>query len=591
MPAAAMSVLQVLSEAGYSTNGAPPPPETLDEANRLLHEASRDPARTVVELLRSRKRCDYLRQRCARAVEAADHLQKLLDDMVRGHATLARLEAVRPAAEGVRAVCRIGAQSSELRVHPEVDRAALERLRPWEYVCIHENVLVDIWHDDGSLFAAAHGEVVDFKGWVNGTGGLARVTRTAHGEEIVSVAETVDAASLTPDAKLVLMRDNPRWAIAAIPAQHATCRFEVPIHTIDTQLSDLAGIEPLAEKLLLDVLQRIIHPEIRREYTLDPLRGMILSSPKPGMGKTAFMRAFARWLHELGQQRGFEVALYLVKPNQFKSMWHGEDARIVRDELFGALRARRAKPRNVPLVQLLVLDEVDSWGRRPEAHHAVVSSAQSDALEALLVELDGMTQDQSAEPPAHLLVVGMTNRPDRIDDALKRPGRLGDEVIQVPDLDQEGAEKVCAIYVRGAELPWSVGGELRRNLSADEIAERFLRPALAAVFPAVVLRYATDTQRKIDVTAGQMLAAVHYRRAMASAKSRAAARRLRGFGPPAVEYEDIVEGLLAVAHHVAQQMAQDPQMLIRHLGVKVPVARVDVVPLEELEAHRFLQIA
>ena len=104
--------------------------------------------------------------------------------------------------------------------------------------------------------------------------------------------------------------------------------------------------------------------------------------------------------------------------------------------------ARRNLPRTRTLLQLLVMDEFESLGRRPDAGDRVTSAAQADAAQSFLAEMDGMIQDSDSD--AHLLVAGMSNRPDMIDIAIKRPGRMGDLVIEMPDLDLAGAEKVCA---------------------------------------------------------------------------------------------------------------------------------------------------
>ena len=130
---------------------------------------------------------------------------------------------------------------------------------------------------------------------------------------------------------------------------------------------------------------RIYHPNIRERFGLEPLKGILLYS-RPGMGKTAFVRAIAMWLHERRDQLGFDVVLYVLKPNEAKSMWHGEDSRIIREDLWGAIRARQTLPRERPLVQMVVIDEADSLGRRAGAGEAIVSSAQSDALESMSSE-------------------------------------------------------------------------------------------------------------------------------------------------------------------------------------------------------------
>ncbi len=578
---------QLLQDAVPQRNGRPPRTTSPEEIEELLSRARDQPEAVVRELFETRKQRDRFEQNCIRAADAAGKLETLLHELTTANAAHLRLETLQDTPQGLRAICRQGSQLREMSVHPDVDVEDLRQLRPWEYVRVNEQVVVGTWSGDDYLFESSFGEVVTFVDYADDEKQLARVTRVGQGEEVVMLAEPVRAQELQARAKLVLARDNPRWALACLPAAQAKCRFEVPIDSIQTRLTDLACVESIAEKIFIEIHKRIVSPQIRAQYNLDPLRGMLLCSYKPGMGKTALMRASAHQLSEFGEQYGFDVSLYLVKPNELKSMWHGEDARIVREELFGAIRAKQEQPRSRPLVQLLVLDEIDSLGRRPEGRDVAVSSAQSDALEALLVEMDGMLQEANADVPAHLLVVGMTNRPDRVDDAIKRPGRMGDEVLEMPELDQDGAEKVCLIYGRSTEIPWLVDGEAQSGLDQTQIAERFIRPAIARIFPAVVLRYSTETQRKIDVTAGQIMASVHLRKAMSVAKNRAAERRMFAVGVPAVGYDDIVEGLLETALSVAAQMEADPLMLIRHLKIKTPVTRVDVTRREELEDHRF----
>ncbi len=184
----------------------------------------------------------------------------------------------------------------------------------------------------------------------------------------------------------------------------------------------------------------------------------------------------------------------------------------------------------------------------------------------------------------------MTNLPERVDEALKRPGRLGDLDLEMPDIDLSGAEDILAIYARGANVPWYLGGEIRTDLDEDGIRSHILRPALTSIFSTTVLRYSTDSQRRIDVTAGQILAGVHFKEAMSGAKKRAALRIVQEMGVPAVSLEDVEESLSEVAQSTAHQMAADKKMLIRQLRVKVPVAGVDAVPREELEDYRYLHV-
>jgi len=440
----------------------------------------------------------------------------MLGEMVNGNRLLCRLEAVRDTPDGPRAVCNANGHLRELPIHPDVDFKRLKSIQSWEYVAVNEQVVVGFWCDDPYLFDNALGSVVEFKGHKDRDKHLICV---GHGpeERVVALAPSLWESDLVPSCRLVLQRDNAHHAISVVPAEHAQSHFEVPIDRIHTRLEDLAGVDEIAGQMLEDILLRIFREDLRDQFDLDPLKGILLYS-RPGMGKTALMRAIAFWLHEHSEPLGFDVVLYVVKPNQTKSMWHGEDARIVREELWEAIRARQTLPRDRALVQLVVFDEIDSLGKRGGAGEHVHSAAHTDSLEALLVEMDGMVQQDPADgPPAHVLCAGMTNRPDRVDEACKRPGRF-DLVIPMPEVDRDSAEDVMAIYARGTSLPWFLHDEEQTGVAEEELRSRILRPTLAHVFPAVVLRYKTDTQRSIDVTAGKILENAHYKDAMNRAK-------------------------------------------------------------------------
>jgi SpoVK/Ycf46/Vps4 family AAA+-type ATPase len=582
---------QLLHAAGYDPARRPPSETMLRSVAEMIDRAQLDPLASIADALRERRLAEEARANCAQAATAAGNLEQVLKDLLETPPALCHLEKIdRHPGGPARALCRMGGQLRELAIHPDVDLDALERLLPWEYVCVHPTEMVVIGScTDADFFSGSQGSVVEFKGYRDRDQGLICVARAGHDEQVVRLAPTLREEPLSPKSRLVLQRDDERFAIAVLPCGRPESKFEVPIDQIRTRLEDLAGLDSIIVPLLEDLLIRHVRPEIRDQFDLKPLRGMILSSFKPGMGKTALMRAIALWLHELGQEHGFDVVLYLVKPNELKNMFHGEDARLVREDLCGAIRARQMQPRTRPLFQLVVLDEIDSLGRRGSHSHQL-SAAGDDAIQALLVEMDGMIQAEQADPPASVLWVGLTNKPDDLDIALKRPGRFGDCILPMPDLDQHAAESVMAIYARRPDVPWYLDGQLRTGVELDELRTALLRPALARVFPAVVLRYFSDTQRAFDVSAGQILSGAHYENAVNGAKRRAAVRRLWKLGVPGIGYEDLVESLFQEARSAAAAMAGDWPMLVRQLQVKVPLARVEVVPEEELAAHRYLRV-
>jgi ATP-dependent 26S proteasome regulatory subunit len=568
-----------------------PAPAEIEEIAEVIGRHEENPAEVIAELFRARGRAAKAEHNCARAAEAATNLEGILKGLLDGNATYYRLEAIRRTAEGsALAVCHVGNLLREFPVHPNLDVSLLEALEPWEYVRVREDVAVGVWAGEPSLLAAAQGSVVSFKAICDDSQGLVQVQQDGHGEWIARLARHLRRLTLTPASRLVLLRDDPRWAIGLLPSLATQSRFELPVGQIKTRLEDLAGIEPIARRLIEDVLVHVIYPAVRKEFNLKPMHGFLLSSCQPGMAKTALMRAFGVWLVELGEQGDFEVVLYAVPPNALKNLFHGEDARIVREDLFGAIQARRQIPRNRPLIQYVMFDEVDSLGRRADANIMITSSAQSDALEALLAEIDGVVQQQVTDgPPSYLILGGTTNLPERVDEALKRPGRLGDLILEMPRIDIEVAEDIMAIYGRGP-LAWYWGGGIRRDVDEDFIRTQFLRPALAAVFPTTVLHYTTDQQKRIAVSAGEILAGVHYEQAMNEAKKRAALRRIREIGVPAIAFDDIVECLLNSAADVAEQMQADRNMLVRQLQLKLNPVSAEAVDRRQLQEHRYLRL-
>ncbi len=566
-----------------------------EELQRCLHQCIADPGAAAGEIVSLRRRKAQLETDCQRSAEAADELFKTLQDLLRPKAALYPMERFYLDEQGRPcALVNVNGQRRELPVADQVDREVLSRLEPWHCVKVHPTEMIVVGVDtDESLHALAQGEMAAYKAPRDPQRGLVTVSRFGRDEEVVRLAPALCGRPLSLGDRLVLHRDNPRWAIDIVQAQQTESKYEIPIAQLTTQFDDLAGLDPVIGRIVEDWLMRLVYKEIGETFDLDPLRGMILYSYKPGMGKTALVRALVRWLYELGQVRGFDVVLYNIQPNALKSMWHGEDARLVREEVCGTIRARLTRPRTRPLIVAAVFDEVESLGKRSGGNDRVAgyySPAANDAVQALLAGMDGIEPlKASAGPPADVVWIGLTNRPDGLDDALKRPGRMGDLIIEMPDYGEEAAAQILRVYARGHALPWYLGGEVRREDADDEVFARVLRPAVTRMFSTPVLRYATEGRQSIDVTAGEVLAGVHYKNAMGRAKRRAGRRMLRRDGTPAIGFEDVVDSLLEEARSVAGQLDADRQMLERQLHLKVPVLRTTLVPEHEMVEHRYLR--
>lgn len=166
----------------------------------------------------------------------------------------------------------------------------------------------------------------------------------------------------------------------------------------------------------------LLNPDIFRKVGIDPPMGVMLVGA-PGTGKTLLAKAVANNTH---------ATFIRVVASELVRKYIGEGARLVR-ELFDL--ARKKAP------SIIFIDELDAIGSR-----RVESSTSGDrevqrTLMQLLAEIDGF------EPLGNIKLVGATNRPDTLDEALTRPGRF-DRIIEIPLPDKQGREEILKIHTK-----------------------------------------------------------------------------------------------------------------------------------------------
>ncbi|MEU8113724.1 AAA family ATPase [Micromonospora sp. NPDC048947] len=222
-------------------------------------------------------------------------------------------------------------------------------------------------------------------------------------------------------------------------------------------LDDVGGLDEVKQTLTESVLWPLTYPDTFARLGVQPPRGVLLYGP-PGCGKTYLVTALA------GSGRANVLS---VKGAELLSKWVGESERAVR-ELFR--RAREAAP------TLIFLDEVDALA--PVRGQATDGGTTDRVVAALLTELDGV------ETLRNVVVVGATNRPDLIDPALLRPGRL-ERLVYVPPPD--GAARAEILRAASRQVPLApdvdlsaLGDELT-GFSAAECAALVREAALAAM--------------------------------------------------------------------------------------------------------------
>jgi transitional endoplasmic reticulum ATPase len=286
--------------------------------------------------------------------------------------------------------------------------------------------------------------------------------------------------------------------LGALEVVRPTALAESTLDIPDLTLDDVGDMAEVKQALTETVLWPLSYPDTFARLGVQPARGLLLYGP-PGCGKTYLVRAIAG----TGQAN-----VLSVKGAELLSKWVGESERAVR-ELFR--RAREAAP------ALVFLDEVDALA--PVRGQSTDSGVADRVVAALLTELDGI------EGLRNVVVVGATNRPDLVDPALLRPGRMGRLVFVPPpdaaaraeilraaakrtplgagvDLDAVAADTDgysgadLAALVREAAL-----AAMRRDLDAPEVsaddvaaARRAVRPSLDPAQVAALAAFATRHQ-------------------------------------------------------------------------------------------------
>jgi len=214
---------------------------------------------------------------------------------------------------------------------------------------------------------------------------------------------------------------------------------EVLIEIPDVSWNDVGGLEEVKDELAEAVEWPMKYPEIYDRLRTEPPRGILLFGP-PGSGKTLLAKAVA---HES------ETNFISVKGPELLSKWVGESERGVR-EVFR--KARAASP------SIIFFDEIDALLPR-RGMYMGSSHVTESVVSQILSELDGL------EELHNVTVLGATNRPDMLDEALLRPGRL-DRLIYVPPPDRESRLKIFEVYLGPIE------SLLTDDVSVDDLVER-----------------------------------------------------------------------------------------------------------------------
>ena len=265
---------------------------------------------------------------------------------------------------------------------------------------------------------------------------------------------------------------------------------EVLVEVPDVNWNQVGGLEETKQELKEAVEWPLKYPEVFARLQTKPPKGILLFGP-PGTGKTLLAKAVAN---------ESECNFIAVKGPELLSKWVGESEKGVR-EIFR--KARQASP------SIIFFDEIDALVPKRGIYEGS-SHVTESVVSQILTELDGM------EELRNVTILAATNRPDMLDDALLRPGRL-ERHIYVPAPDEESRKKIFEVYLGG-----ETGSILAKDVDIDAMVkqtegyvgadiESLVREAkMAAMREFIILMGNRNEQERKDAIKNVMITKRHF---------------------------------------------------------------------------------
>lgn len=266
-------------------------------------------------------------------------------------------------------------------------------------------------------------------------------------EFLVTCPGSINRDLLEPGARVALNQNN-LTVVNVFPAKKDKNVSAMEIdEKPEVTYTDIGGLDSQIIEVKETVELPIKKPELFKEIGIDPPKGILLYGP-PGTGKTLLAKAVANETN---------ATFIKIVASEFVNKYLGEGSRIVRDVFDMAKEKSPA---------IIFIDEIDAIGTKRVGSSEGADREVQRTLMQLLAELDGF------DSRGDVGIIGATNRPDILDEALLRPGRF-DRTIEVPNPVKESRKKILEIHTSKMKIDNDIDfdtiSELTEGLSGADL--------------------------------------------------------------------------------------------------------------------------